>query len=134
MLSEKQIAELGKPFELKEHGFYLKMPYILKSAIRARLNRIVPGWILLPPELIAHDEDVIVMRGGIQIGDVKRYAVGTGIVLRATSDGVVFDGAKLAGMISKAYKQATSDILPRAALEFGHRRISQEQTQKYHRR
>jgi hypothetical protein len=118
MLSEKQITELGKPFELKEHGFYLKSPYILKSAIRARLNRVVPGWILLPPELIAHDENVIIMRGGIQIGDVKRYAVGTGIVLRANSDGVAFDGAKLAGMISKAYKQATSDILPRAAVEF----------------
>lgn len=119
MLNEKQIAELNKPFEFKEHGFYLKNPYILKSAIRARLNRVVPGWILLPPELIAHDENVIVMRGGIQIGEVKRYAVGTGIIISANSDGEKFDGAKLAAMISKAYKQAVSDILPRAAVEFG---------------
>ena len=53
MLTEKQITELQKPFTLAEHGFYQKSPYILKSAIRARLNRITPGWLLLPPELIA---------------------------------------------------------------------------------
>lgn len=119
MLSEKQITELQKPFDFKEHGFFQKNPYILKSAIRNRLNRHAPGWMLLPPELVANDENVIVMRGGIQIGDIRRYAVGTGVILRANSDGVAFDGAKLAGMVSKAYKQATSDILPRAALEFG---------------
>ncbi len=119
MLTEKQITELQKPFTLAEHGFYQKSPYILKSAIRARLNRITPGWLLLPPELIAHDESVVIMRGGLQIGDIKRYAVGTGIVIRANSNGVVFDGAKLSGMVSKAYKQAASDILPRAAVEFG---------------
>lgn len=119
MLTEKQIKDLQEPFKLNEHGFFQKAPYILKSAIRARLNRVVPGWHLLPPELIANDENVVVMRGGIQIGDIKRYAVGTGIILRATSDGAMFDGAKLAAMVAKAYKQATSDILPRAAIEFG---------------
>lgn len=118
MLTEKQIDELRKPFKLNEHGFYLKAPYILKSAIRERLNRVVPGWQLLPPELVTIEGDTVVMRGGIQIGEVKRYAVGTGIILRADRDGVVFDGAKLAGMVAKAFKQAASDILPRAALEF----------------
>lgn len=119
MLSEKQILELQRPFAFAEHGFNQKNPYILKSAIRARLNRLTPGWQLLQPELVAVDGDVVVMRGGLQIGDVKRYGVGTGIILRADSDGAIFNGAKLAGMIAKAYKSAASDILPRAALEFG---------------
>lgn len=119
MLSEKQIAELAKPFELKEHDFVEKKPYLLKSAIRARLNRITPGWQLLPPELMAVDGDVVIMKGGIRIGDITRYGVGTGPILRADKNGVVFTGAKLMGMIAKAYKTAASDILPRAALEFG---------------
>lgn len=119
MLSEKQIAEFKRPFEYKEHGFVDKKPYLLKSSISDRLNRMAPGWILLPPELVTVDGDVVVMRGGIQIGDVKRYAIGTGTILRADKNGVVFDGAKLTGMIAKAYKTAARDILPRAALEFG---------------
>lgn len=119
MLTEKQITELGKPFELKEHGFVQKNPYILKSAIRARLNRITPGWQLLAPELMAVDGDVVIMKGGIRIGEITRYGVGAGPILRADKNGVVFDGAKLMGMIAKAYKTAATDILPRAALEFG---------------
>lgn len=119
MLTEKQITDLQKPFDFNEHRFSQKNPYILKSAIRARLNRVAPGWHLLPPELVTVDGDVVIMRGGIRIGDISRYGVGTGIILRADTDGVVFGGAKLAGMISKAYKTAASDILPRAAIEFG---------------
>ena len=119
MLTEKQIAELGKPFELKEHGFNQGNVYILKSAIRSRLNRITPGWQLLSPELMAVDGDVVIMKGAIRIGDITRYGVGTGPILRADKNGIVFDGAKLMGMIAKAYKTAASDVLPRAALEFG---------------
>jgi len=119
MLTEKQIKDLQEPFKLNEHGFYLKAPYILKSAIRERLNRVSPDWQLLPPELVTIEGDVVVMRGGIQIGDVKRYAIGTGVILRADKDGLMFDGAKLAGMVAKAMKQAASDILPRSAIDFG---------------
>lgn len=119
MLNEKQIAELGKPFDLKEHGFVQKNPYILKSAIRNRLNRIAPGWRLGAPELLTVDGDVVVMRGAMSIGDITRYGVGTGAILRADSDGAVFTGTKLMAQIAKAYKSAASDILPRAALEFG---------------
>lgn len=119
MLTEKQIDELGKIFKFNEHGFFTKKPYILKSAIRARLNRIAPGWRLLPPELLTVTEDVVVMRGGIQIGDIVRYGIGTGQILRADSNGEIFSGKKLTQEIAKAFKAAGSDILPRAALEFG---------------
>lgn len=119
MLTEKQIAELQAPFALNEHSFLNKSPYILKSAIRARLNRIAPGWRILPPDLMTVTEDVVVMRGGIQIGDVVRYGIGTGQILRADRDGVMFSGKKLTQEIAKAFKAAGSDILPRAALEFG---------------
>lgn len=119
MLSDKQITELQEPFKFNEHGFLQKSPYILKSAIRNRLNRVVPGWQTAAPEIVVVDADLVVMRGALIIGDTKRYGVGTGIILRADSKGVLFDGAKLAGMKVKAYKQATSDVLPRAALEFG---------------
>lgn len=119
MLSDRRLAELKEPFTFAEHGFYLHKPYILKSAIRSRLHLVDPEWSLTEPEVVTVHEDVVVMRGALVISGVKRFGVGTGNILRADSDGVAFTGSKLAAQVAKAYKQAASDILPRAALEFG---------------
>jgi len=123
MLSPEQIALLEKPFRKDEHGEVSKNPYILKSAIRRRLYQVDPNYELGAPEVMIHDQDVIVLRGPLTIGDVTHYGVGTGLIIRTRKDdktGEVFDLPlyDIARNMAKAYKQAASDILPRAAIQF----------------
>lgn len=123
MLNTEQIKLLEKPFEKDEHGVVQNNPYILKSAIRRRLWQVDPNYQLGAPELVTHDQDVIVLRGTLTIGDVTHYGVGTGLIIRTRKDektGEVFDLPlyDIARNMAKAYKQAASDILPRAAVQF----------------
>lgn len=122
MLSAKQMIELEKPFGLKEHGFLSGNPYIFKSALRVRLFHVDPDYTTGAPELIVHDGDVVVMRGSLTIGGVTHYGIGTGTIIRPvdekTGELLPMKPFDLARSTAKAYKQAASDILPRAALEF----------------
>lgn len=128
-LTADQIKLLEKPFEKDEHGVVSNNPYILKSAIRRRLWQVDPNYQLGAPEFVSHDHDVIVLRGPLTVGDVTHYGMGTGIVITTKTVEKVEDGKKvsvavelsgyeIARNMAKAYKQAASDILPRAAVQF----------------
>lgn len=129
MLSADQIKLLEKPFEKDEHGVVQSNPYILKSAIRRRLWQVDPNYQLGAAEFVSHDLDVIVLRGPLTVGDVTHYGMGTGIVITTKTVEKIEDGKKvslvvdlsgyeIARNMAKAYKQAASDILPRAAIQF----------------
>lgn len=123
-ITESQQRLLEKPFRPEEHDFVYGQCYIRKSAIRARLNLVDPGWQISPPVLMNADENLVVMRGALIIAGVKRNAIGTGIIQRTKTDkktGVIteFTGFELARMVAKAYKTAASDLLPRSAIMFG---------------
>lgn len=118
-LTDKQQRALGQPFELNEHGFVNKNPYIKKYAIQRRLNRVAPGWSLLAPEVITVTDDFIAMKAAIQIGDAVRWGLGTGIIQKKTYEGEDFSPTQLVASTANAYKKAARDCLPRAALEWG---------------
>jgi hypothetical protein len=123
MLTPKQISDLEKPFEVKEHRFLSGNPYILKSAIRTRLRQVDPHYTTGAPELLARDGDVVIMLGSLTIGDITHFGVGTGTMIvstknETTGEIIPVSPFEAARQMAKAYKQAASDILPRAALEF----------------
>jgi hypothetical protein len=122
-LTAEQIKLLEKPFEKDEHSVVQGNPYILKSAIRRRLWQVDLNYQLGAPELVIHDQDVIVLRGSLTVGGVTHFGVGTGLIIRTRKDektGEIFDLPlyDIARNMAKAYKQAASDILPRAAIQF----------------
>lgn len=109
---------LARPFEPNEHKFKKQHVYISKSAIRRRLFEVDPRWTLTPPELVGVDGDVVTMRGGLTVCGITRYQIGTGIIQRKDAGGRVLEGYELALMVAKAYKEAATNILARAAVEF----------------
>lgn len=118
-LTEQNLLTLAKPFALHEHGFVQGNPYLLKSAIRERLSKVDLLWTASEPEFVTMaGEDVVVYRGSITIGGVTRWGLGSGIIQRTDKKGNPVEGFSLAKNIAKAHKQAASDVLPRAAIEF----------------
>ncbi len=124
MLTFEQMILLEKPFAVSEHDFVRGNVYLKKSAIRKRLNAVDAGWSNTEPQLVSFSDDVIVLRGGLTVGGVTRYALGRGIVGRFRKDYQTrqvteLSGFDLAREITKAYKSADSDLLPRCAVLFG---------------
>lgn len=131
MLTPEIQKLLKKPFRLDEHRFLQGNPYILKQAIRDRLDAADPGWSTTPPEIVNLHGDSIILRGGLTVCEVTRYALGAGIILstrkRTHKDEhnkdvveiVPLEGYDLAREQNKAYKTADADLLPRCAVEFG---------------
>lgn len=117
-----QQALLEKPFRVEEHGFKNGQPYILKSAIRRRLNQVDPGWRLSGVHHVATINDVVLMAGALSVCGASREDVGSGIVQSQKKSGAKtldVTGYELARETSKAFKTAVSDLLPRCALQFG---------------
>lgn len=118
-------ALIEKPFEFSEHGYLDKAGYyILKSALRDRLNQLSPRWRNTAPELMHMEDDLVVMRGGLTLFGETRYAIGTGIIQRtrydkATKTEVPLGSFEISRQKAKAMKSAARDLLPRAALEHG---------------
>lgn len=118
-ISPDQQALLEAPFKPDEHGFNgSSQAYILKHALRQRLNKIDPHWSTGAPEVLSADEALIVIRLPLTIHGATRYGVGACAILRADKNGNKFEGLKLAQAVAKAFKHAVSDALPRAAIEF----------------
>lgn len=121
-LSPDQIRLLKLPFAASEHRFTPQgQVYLIKQAIRQRIDLVDPGWQLLTPELIMHGEGVVVLRGALVICGVERYNVGTGIIQQAKPNEKTgeINTFLQSQFVAKAYKTAASDLLPRCALEFG---------------
>lgn len=129
------IVELARPFTLAEHGFKGKddkgNPYILKNAITARLNRVVPGeWSMGRPEIVANINDVITVTSPLTIKGQTHWGLGSGTIQRFRNKTVKNDEGQdvsvpyeispfdLAAETSKATKGAATDVLTRAALAF----------------
>jgi Rad52/22 family double-strand break repair protein len=119
MLNEANLATLAKPFTPAEHGTVQNNPYIRKSAIRNRLSKVDLLWELGAPEYVCTDGDVVMYRGSLTIGGVTRWGLGSGIITRKDSKGNPVEGFTLAKNIAKAHKSAATDVLARAATEFG---------------
>lgn len=120
MLSEQNVVTLAKPFDLAEHGFKNGNPYIRKSAIRRRLSKVDLLWTISAPEFVAlAGDDVVIYRGSITVHGVTRWGLGSGIIQRTDADKKALEGYGLAKNIAKAHKEAATDILARAAVEFG---------------
>lgn len=118
MLNDQNILTLAKPFLPAEHGIKNNNPYLRKSAIRARLSKVDLLWSLGAPEYIGTEGDVVLYRGALTVGGVTRWGVGTGLIQRTENKQPV-EGFALAKNIANAHKSAVSDILARAATEFG---------------
>jgi len=113
-LTAVQTALLEMPFKYEEHAFVTgKGVYIRKSAIRARLTLVDPNWTMTEPRLLAHTDQIVVMTAGLTVCGVTRYGVGVGVIQALNSP------AKQLAEISKAFKTAAIDCLPRAADLFG---------------
>lgn len=119
MLTEQNMLTLAKPFELAEHGFKSGNVYLRKSAIRRRLSKVDMMWAFGPPEFVITHDDVVIYRGSITIGGVTRSGLGSGIIQRLDANKQPVEGYNLARNIAKAHKEAVTDILARAAVEFG---------------
>lgn len=124
MLTPDKQRLLEYPFSLEEHGFLQGNPYIRKDAIRQRLTKVDPHWTNTPPQLLAHDGDVITLVGGLTVFNDTRYAIGVGLIIstsknKATGEITPVEPYQLARETAKAMKTAQSDLLPRCALEFG---------------
>ena len=119
MLSDQQVQLLQKPFEVHEHGFLNRNPFIKKSAILTRLHKVDPAWSISSPVLVAAINDSITMSAGLTISGVVRHAVGTGLINRFAKDGVERSPGDIMRETSKAMKSADSDLLPRCASKFG---------------
>lgn len=121
MLSEQNVKSLAAPFTFEEHGFKNGQVYIRKSAIRRRLSKVDLLWSMSAPEYVGtfgDDQDVIMYRGSITVHGVTRWGLGNGIVQRGADDKKA-EGFTLAKNVAHAHKQAATDIVARAALEFG---------------
>lgn len=130
MLTDEAIRQLKKPFSVSQHRWVQNNPYILKEAIRERLYEVDSRWTNTPPEILNIHGDSIILRAGLTVCEVTRFAIGTGIIqstrkVKRVEDGkeiVVtenLEGFELAREQNKAYKSADSDLLPRCAIEFG---------------
>ncbi len=123
MLTEQQIHDLAEPFYPSEHG-WVNAPYLLKSAIMQRLNQIDPAWSISQPTVMYQSDEIVVLSANLTVCGITRAGVGTGIILRTKTDKTTkevlpIEGFELLKSISKAWKAATSDLLPRAATNFG---------------
>lgn len=121
------LAILERPFALDEHGFVNGNPYIRKNAIRHRLTEVDPSWTISEPEIMAMTDEVVVMRGTLTVNGVTRAAVGSATILRhqriehkdQPDEYIPLNPVEQTRQVSKACKAAASDIIARAALEFG---------------
>lgn len=115
-VTQQMYLEFTRPFAAHEHGI---KPgggaYILKTAIEKRLYKVAPGWEMSQPTLITVQGDVVVMSASLKIEGQSHGAIGTGII-KHSKDG---NSATDAQFVSTAFKTASSDCLPRAALLFG---------------
>lgn len=113
-LSPTLIALLEMPFTASEHAWVSgKGVYIRKSAIRRRLDLVDPNWTISEPQLLTLTQHVAVLSAFLTIAGVSRGGLGTGVIGAMDSD------FKQAAEVSKAFKAAASDCLPRAAMQFG---------------
>lgn len=118
----EQTRILEAAFTYQEHGFLQGNPYIRKSAIRRRLTLVDPAWQSSKPEFVTRDGDTVMYSGALVVAGIIRHDLGTGLVnsTKKVNDNVVpVEGYELARAVAKAHKQAASDVLPRAALQFG---------------
>ena len=118
-LTDQNVVTLAKPFTVAEHGTVQNNPYIRKSAIRKRLSQVDLLWSLGVPEYIGTEGDVVIYRGALTVGGVTRWGIGTGIIQHLDANKQSVDGFALAKNVAKAHKTAVTDILARAAMEFG---------------
>lgn len=117
-LTNEQMTQLERPFTLAEHDYNDgDQPYVRKTALRRRLRQVDPFYNMGAPELLSADDRLVIMRGSLTVGGVTVYGVGIGKITSQKSDGTPITGSKLTNDIAKAWKQAASDILPRAAIE-----------------
>lgn len=126
MVEHWQQRLLELPFPASAHGFVNGNVYLLKDAIRVRLNGVDPQWSQTPPQLVSETRDVVTMVGGLTVAGVTRWGIGTGIIQqleprRGKNPGELVEPSpfEIARTVAKAHKTAASDLLPRAALEFG---------------
>lgn len=126
MIEHWQQRLLEQPFPLSAHGFVGGNAYLLKEAIRARLNAVDPAWTMTSPQFVRATGDVVLYNGGLVVAGVMRWGLGTGIVQqleprRGKTPGELVDPSpfEIARTVAKAHKTAVSDLLPRCALEFG---------------
>lgn len=118
-MREDQATKLAAPFELHEHKFREGNVYISKAAIRRRLFEVDPFWTLSKPEVVSTEGDIVVLSGSLTVCGITRHAVGTGIIQRKSAGGKnELQDYALALMVAKAYKEAQSNILSRAAIQF----------------
>lgn len=124
-LSAAQQTLIEKPFAFNEHSFKHGQVYLLKSAIRRRLNDVDRDWREDKPELLTDtDPDVVSIALPLTVAGVTRVGVGVGIINRWITDektGEIvgeIEGFKLALEKSKARKSAATDALTRAFNEF----------------
>jgi hypothetical protein len=128
MLTAAQILELQLPFELNEHGFKPRKendpggdPFILRTALERRLNRVAPGWSFSDPQLVHVLNNAVIMRATLILEGQSHSEIGTGIIRKPkvnkeTGEINEFD---LAQNTANAFKQAASQCLPRCAFHFG---------------
>lgn len=119
-LTRAQVIELMQPFTPIEHGFTpvgrdAKAPFLKKSAIERRLFRVVPGWSMVDVTHVCTENDAVIAAGALVLEGQRFAALGSGIVQRYKSDGSPVSAYDLARNTAKAFKQADSDLLPRAA-------------------
>lgn len=120
-------AVLERPFALEEHGFVNRNPYIKKHPIRKRLSEADPNWTVSEPEIMVMTDEIVVMRGTITVNGVSRAGVGSATILRhqkverkdQPDEYVPLNPVEQSRQVSRACKAAASDIIARAALEFG---------------
>ncbi len=123
MLTDQQIHDLAAPFTPAEHGWVNGSPYLLKSAIMRRLSQVDPAWCISQPMVMHQSADIIVLSADLTIAGVTRSGLGTGIIIRTKTDRKTntttdVTGYELQKGMTKAWKSATSDLLPRAANNF----------------
>lgn len=123
-LSDPDIRRrLRRPFLPREHGFVNGRPYILKAAIRERLNEVDAHWEISSP-LTVNVGETVILTAALTVLGVTRYDLGAAIFTRTgrpDKDGVLpaLPPYELARNEIRAFKGAMADVLPRTALNFG---------------
>lgn len=118
-LTQQNLITLESPFELAEHAFKGTAVYLKKQAIKRRLSLVDMLWRLGPAEFVFTGDDIVTYRAELTIAGVSRWGLGGSIIQRKDAEGRDLEGYNLARNVLKAHKEAVTDILPRAALNFG---------------
>lgn len=128
MLTPGQILELQLPFEANEHGFKPRKandpggaPFVYRTALERRLNKVCPGWSFSDPQLVQVLNNAVIMRATLTLEGQSHSDIGTGIIQKpkVNRDTGEINEYELALNTANAFKQAASQCLPRCAFHFG---------------